>query len=96
MPASPNPRRRIEELKRLNGYLYRHPEELERIIREIRSRPRPTFPVRRSNGRRIITFKAPEDLYERVLRFARARGMSMGQVVREAILYLLAVEDALS
>lgn len=87
--------RRSEELKRLNNYLYEHPEVLEYIIREIRSRPAPTLLVGRSGGMRVVAFRVPDALYERVARFAEARGMSVGQVVREAVLYLLAAEDAL-
>lgn len=44
---------------------------------------------------RIISVKIPENLLEVVDRYARRRSMSRSEVIRDAILYYLAREDAL-
>ena len=44
---------------------------------------------------RIISVKFPEWLLERIDAYARRRGRSRSEVIRDAILFLLASEDAL-
>ncbi len=44
---------------------------------------------------RIITFKLPEPLLERLDAYASRRGMARSEVIREAILAFLAMEEYL-